>query len=512
VTEERLSYRFGPVERRGLLGQLRPGQAGFVGAGAVAGIAILDRAPTAAGAFLAMAGFGVSLALAFAPVGRRTAEEWTPIALSFVTRWARGRLHFRSRAPTVGTTASEETAQAPRSGAADPLKSAVRRLLRPPRAHPPGALKHVRILDVPYENRAIGVLSEPRRRRLTAVLACRVISFSLLDADAQERRLARWGEVLSGAAAGPVRRIQWLERTAPAQGDELARWLHDEHDPRIPLRGAPMIESYLELIATTTQAAHEHEVLIAVQTDPRRGTDRGRHAGVSTLIEETERIAQGIEAAEVSVLGALGAGQLARALRTAFDPYARAELAALEAAESGRTGLAEVNAWPLGAREHWEHYRADGALHATFWIAQWPRVDVSPMFMDALLGRSNVVRTVAVTFEPIASERSTREAEAAVTRDRADRELRHRFGQAETARHRQAQEAAVRREAELAAGHAEVRLAGFVTVSGRDPDDLRRACAEINEQAVRARLELHRMYGQQADAFTFTLPLCRGLR
>ena len=134
------------------------------------------------------------------------------------------------------------------------------------------------------------------------------------------------------------------------------------------------------------------------------------------------------------------------------------------------------------------------------------------MFMDALLGRSNVVRTVAVTFEPIAPDRSTRDVEAAVTRDRADRELRHRFGQAETARQRQAQDATVRREAELAAGHAEVRLAGFVTVSGRDRDDLRRACSEVHEQAARARLELHRMYGQQADAFTFTLPLCRGLR
>ena len=51
-----------------------------------------------------------------------------------------------------------------------------------------------------------------------------------------------------------------------------------------------------------------------------------------------------------------------------------------------------------------------------------------------------------------------------------------------------------------------------MTVSGRDRDDLRRACSEVLEQAARARLELHRMYGQQADAFTFTLPLCRGLR
>ena len=70
----------------------------------------------------------------------------------------------------------------------------------------------------------------------------------------------------------------------------------------------------------------------------------------------------------------------------------------------------------------------------------------------------------------------------------------------------------MRREEELAAGHGEVRLAGFVTVTGRDGDDLRRACAEILEHAARARLELHRMYGQQADAFTFTLPVCRGLR
>ncbi len=175
------------------------------------------------------------------------------------------------------------------------------------------------------------------------------------------------------------------------------------------------------------------------------------------------------------MLGALGPEQLARALRTAFDPYARAELATLDAADPDRAGLSEANAWPLGAEESWDRYCSDGAVHATYWIGGWPRVDVSPMFMDALLGRSSVVRTVAVTFEPIPPDRSTREVEAAITRDQADRELRLRFGQSETARQRQAQDATVRRESELAAGHGEVRLAGFVTVTGRDPDELRRA-------------------------------------
>jgi hypothetical protein len=273
-----------------------------------------------------------------------------------------------------------------------------------------------------------------------------------------------------------------------------------------------MIESYLELIGSTARVTQEHEILLAVQVEARRVRERGKDAVRRALIEQTERVAQGLEAAEVRVLGALSPGQLARALRTAFDPYARAELAALETADGDRDGLLETNAWPLGTRERWDHYQTDGALHATYWIGAWPRMDVSPMFMDALLGRSSAVRSIAVSFDPIPPERSTREVEAAVTRDRADRELRQRFGQSETARQRQVQEATARREAELAAGHGEVRFAGFVTVSGRDPDDLRRACAEVHEHAARARLELHRMYGQQAEAFTFTLPLCRGLR
>ena len=78
----------------------------------------------------------------------------------------------------------------------------------------PAALRGVRILETAYRDRSIGLLSEGGRR-LTSVLACRVVSFSLLDPEAQERRLARWGLVLSGAASTSIRRIQWIERTAP---------------------------------------------------------------------------------------------------------------------------------------------------------------------------------------------------------------------------------------------------------------------------------------------------------
>jgi hypothetical protein len=493
---ERLTYRFGPVERRGIFGAARAGQVLVLSIGLTLCVALLDAAPSVGGAFTAGLLVIAAAVVGFLPLGRRTADEWGPIVVAFALRKLAGSARFRSSAPTSGGR----------------LRSGKRTRPDDPRPDPPPSLSGTRILAESYGSRRIGVISSRRGRWLTAVLACRVVAFALLDPEAQERRLARWGLVLSGTASTAIRRIQWIERTAPAQVNELTRWLSTERDPAIPLRGTPMVESYLELIGTTARVSHEHEILLALQIDSNRVRERGSGVAMRALIDHTERLAQGLQEAEVTVLGALSPGQVARVLRTGFDPFARAELASLDAAEPERDGVAESGAWPLGAQEHWDHYSSDGALHATYWIGAWPRVDVSPMFMDALLGRSSAVRTVAVTFEPVPPERSTREVEAAVTRDRADRELRHRIGQSETARRRQAQEATLRRESELAAGHGEVRLAGFVTVSGRDPDDLNRACTEVLEHAARARLELHRMYGQQAEAFTFTLPLCRGLR
>jgi hypothetical protein len=471
--DRRITYTFGPLERRGILGPLRAGQAAVLALGALVAIVALDSSPSPVGLAFALLAFTLAVAATWAPVAGRTAQEWGPVVARFTIR----RRRFLSRAPTGG------------SGAVVPAQ-----------------LRDVRIIEASYEQRHVGVLAEQSGRRLTAVIACRVLAFSLLDPEAQERRLARWGLVLAGVAGTCVRRIQWIERTSPAQGDELAKWVQAERDPAIPPRGTPIIESYLELISDSARVSQEHEILLAVQVEA------NRDAGIDSLLHETERLVHGLQDAEITVLGALGTGHLARGLRTAFDPYARAELAALEASDPERDGLAPAGAWPLATQECWDHYRTDGAVHATYWIAAWPRTEVSPMFMHALLGSSSAVRTVAVTFEPLAIDRSTRDVEAAITRDRADRELRSRFGQSETARQRQAREATSRREDELAAGHGEVRMSGFVTVSGRDADDLRRSCAEVVDHAARAHLELRRLYGQQAEAFTYTLPLARGLR
>ena len=70
------------------------------------------------------------------------------------------------------------------------------------------------------------------------------------------------------------------------------------------------------------------------------------------VIEEAERVARALEAADVTVLGALspgpaGPGSAHRlSIRTG-----RAELAVLEAADPIVTGCWRANAWPLAATE-----------------------------------------------------------------------------------------------------------------------------------------------------------------
>ncbi len=487
MSREPISYRFGPIEHHGLLGPIRLGQTLVVGGALASAVGLLDAVGGAFGVALAITVVAIAGTLASLPVAGRTGEQWMPVAWSFGVRGVLGRRRFQSRAPVRGVT----------HGNLDPDL--------------PRRLRGVKLVTIDHGVHRLGAFSEHRGRLLTAVLACRSLSFALLDPDAQERRLAQWGGLLAASASSPLKRVQWIERTAPAQGDELARWLSSARDPALPPRGAPIVESYLELLSQSTRVRHDHEILLAIQIDRSRNRDRGGF-GADQIIEQVGQVARSLESAEIKVLGALGVNQLARVLRTAFDPYSRAELTAREALNGRDDGVPPHDAPPLGASESWDHYRCDGACHTTFWISDWPRTGVSPMFMDALLGASGAVRTVAVTFEPVSPERSVREAEAAITQDRADSELRRRFGQSETARQRQAQEAAARREAELAAGHGEVRLSGFVTVSGRDERELRRACAEIHTHAARSRLSLHRMYGQQAEAFTFTLPLARGLR
>ena len=519
-------YQFGPLESRGLIGGLRLSQVVLVGGALVVAVALLYLLPTGTNAFAALGVVLLASGVAFWSLRGRTLEEWIPVAGAWAGRRVRGRHRYRSQAPTAGATVASTSANGAVGVDAEPTTPE-------PATDLPDAVGGIEILSVPYKGAAIGVIKEGPL--FSVVLQCRVRSFGLLDSTEQQQRLAGWGEVLASYAGErvPIRRVQWVERTVPSDGDQVARYFSEQRDTAISL-SAPSVRSYIDLIDAAGAVTQEHELFLALQLDarrargairklvraevgdeqPRKRAERERQvdrAACTLALREAETLINRLELADVRVDGALPPAALGRCVRDAYDPYGRRARTRLAGLEPSANGAGAAHAWPVGAEESWDSYQTDSALHVTYWISQWPRVEVGASFLTPLLMQTPVLRSIAVTFQPVSLSRSMRAAEQAMTSEMADEAVRQRQGFISTARKRLQQHATARREEELASGHAEMRMAGFVTVSARDEEELDRACAEVEHAAQQAHIEIERMYGQQATAFTFTLPLARGL-
>jgi hypothetical protein len=166
----------------------------------------------------------------------------------------------------------------------------------------------------------------------------------------------------------------------------------------------------------------------------------------------------------------------------------------------------------MRSEEHWSYFRTNDVVHATYWIAEWPRIDVGPDFLAPLLVQTRSMRTVAVTMEPVPPLKAMRAVGFAKTADVADEELRQKLGFLGTAKRRNQADAVNRREQELADGHADVRFSGYITVTADNPEALAEACGEVEHAAGQSRLELQRCDGEQELTFSYTLPMGRGLK
>ena len=329
-------------------------------------------------------------------------------------------------------------------------------------------------------------MRDRRAGTYTAVLAVRAGAFGLRDAAEQERKLDAWGSVLAscGRDGSPVRRLQWIERTLPAQGDELAAHLQAERDRAVPL-DSTLVRSYIELIESAAPASAEHEVLIAIQIDQRRGAKElrrlggGEEAACELLLREAEGFAERLSLAELTVFGVLRPRQYAEVIRDAFDPFGRQGRARAALGEPEREGVEPALMGPLADETAWSTYRTDSAVHATYWISGWPRTDVGPTFLMPLLMQTSALRTVSVTIEPIPYSVAMRRAEAARTAEVAEEMQRERQGFLTTAQVRRRQQASARREEELADGHALLRWVGMVTVSDRSAEELERSTSNV---------------------------------
>jgi len=314
--------------------------------------------------------------------------------------------------------------------------------------------------------------------------------------------------VLAGLSreGGPVRSISWVERTVPGDAEALGRHLDRA---RIERADTDAVRSYAGLIEEAGPLGQDHECFVALTI--RTGRRRGSTTPEATLLRELRLLEGQLRSAELDVDHVLSSRELGAMLRTAFDPWSRVAIGRRVSLHADLPGPRPDAAWPAGTEEGWAWWRTDDTWHATFWVAEWPRSEVGADFLSPLLLHGGGQRTVAVVMGPLPPSAGIREAEAARTAHVADEQLRQRAGFLATARRRREADGIARRESELSDGHAAYRFSGYVSVTARSPDALDVACGEIVQAAHQCRLELRRLYGVQDLAFTWTLPLGRGL-
>jgi type VII secretion protein EccE len=450
----------------------------------------LNVASGPTGALLGLVIAGAGLAGAFLRLSGRPPVSWAGIVAAYLARRATGRDRYASGAATDGHGSHGESSL-------------------------PETLRGLRILRAEGAHGPIGIARDGAT--WTAVLSVEASAFALLELDDKERRLARWGGVLAGFTrpGSPVSRLAWIDRTVTQPVDELGRYLRD--GLALPA-SHPGVRSYLDLLDDAGPAARQHETFIALRVDARRASGAIRRAGggdrgaTAVIVRELAALAEHLRRAEVVVRGALSPRLLARAIRLGYCPDDRPALDRRGAGDPELGGADPANAGPMAAEESWRHYRTDRALHATYWIAEWPRVDVGADFLLPFVLAGATRRTIAVVMEPLDPVRALRSAENARTNEISDDDLRARMGFLATARRQRQQQALAERERELAEGHSGVRFSGYVTISCAAEAELDDAMADIEQSAQRARLELRPLLGEQAMGFTYTLPLCRGLR
>lgn len=540
MSSQTRTYQFGPLERRGLLLGLRVGHLVLIAGGGGLVLLVLSSFPSAEGAMTATA-LAVGLAAAgIWPVMGRTLEEWAPVAARFAvarvggtTRWVAaaqrsGQLLEESRAvdPAVPPATSpgdgggrrvrqqREDEEALDEGRGESWIRSVRRVNAG--AEMPPYLRGVRLLGATWGQGEIGVIHDTGTDRYSGIVAVQGRSFALLDGAEQDRRLEEWGDLLAdlGREGGHVVRLQWINRTVPDDSESVVR---DFGARRAPGQSAA-VSSYLALLDTAGPTTQQHEVYLVLTISARQAARAirswgGRERGACEVVaREVDAVASRLMNADVTVRGVLGLRMVAGLLRVAVDPQSRAGLAHRAAAHPDLSGAAPESAWPQASVEEWATFRTDGAYHRTYWISEWPRVEVRANFFGALILRTRAMRTVSVVMHVEPPSRALRRVEAQVTDDATTTETRQRLGFRTGQRRQREHQNVTRREEELTDGHGAVTFSGYITVTAASRRELEAGCADIEQAARGARLDVRPEYGSQAMAFTYTLPLGRGLR
>jgi len=350
----------------------------------------------------------------------------------------------------------------------------------------PRRLLAVDVVGVEAAGRSVGVVRH-RSGALSCVLALDSTGISLLDAATRSRRVEGMSAAIGALAREGcvVERVGWTASARRRTTDEVLGDLRRRGD-----LGTPAATAYRSLLEAVAPVALDRQVLLSLRSGAGRGpADEGARA--SALLDEAANVATALADAGHRRATLLGPDEVTTEL------------------ERRHCAIGPDGAVVLDGEAAFGDVALEGRRTVAFWVAQWPRHDVTAELLAPLL-LADERRTVSVVMEPVRPSAALRRAATAKTSEVADAEIRRRAGFLQDRSQQRRGAHVAEREAELVDGHASLRVAGFVAVEVGD-EDVEAGVAEAELAASQARLVLRRLQGDHGRGVVATLPLCGGL-
>jgi hypothetical protein len=391
-----------------------------------------------------------------------------------------------------------------RAGTVSPLPGTVRM---------PGVLAATALVDA-EDGRGgrYGLVWDRHSGCLTATIKVTPGSPWLADPGQTDAWVSGWGTWL--ASLGYVPSVRWVTvttETAPEPGTRLA------DSTAASLSGdAPEVARQImtAVAAAAPQAAAAVATRICVTFDPRRDPSRPTDlpSAAASVTRTLHGLLPGLGHCGVAVDGLATAEEIAGAVRAAFDPAARGEIAR---ALSGKRGEASALTWatagPEGMTEETGRIVADSAVSVSWLMDEAPRQPVTSNILAQLVSpAADCVKRITLQFQVMPAAAAARTIESELQAARFRETFTQRTGRDATARDSADASRAAQAAREEAAGAGLVMLGLYATVSvANEPGyetRLARAVSVTEAAADASLIRFRRAWGSQAAVFATGLP------
>jgi Putative type VII ESX secretion system translocon, EccE len=299
--------------------------------------------------------------------------------------------------------------------------------------------------------------------------------------------------------------VQILESSFPDPGHGVREWFtgHGIHDETWAS------SQYAALMDNAAPASCTHRTLISLSLDLRRVGRAIRDAGggmagaAEVLRGDMVNCANSLRAADLRTEGWLSPTDLAVAVRQAYDPAVT---------ESASVDTILATAGPVAVDEHWDYLQHDSGFSAVLWISEWPRIDVAPHFLHALVFLQDVRKSISIVAKPLGTSEALRAIRKEKVEYLTEAQQNARIGKIADLSADQEYADVLARERALVSGHVDIRFSGFIAITAKTRDQLSAAVAATERAATQCGCETRLLFGQQAQAFMVAaLPLGRAV-